>query len=123
MLKLSHKYLDVWKKSIELVSEIYKLTANFPKEEQFGLTSQIRRAAISIPSNISEGIARASNLETIRFLDIARSSLVELDTQIEIAINLEYLIKSDLDNLKKQVNHTFAMLSKLIQKIRNDESS
>jgi len=123
MLKLSHKNLDVWKKSIELVSEIYKLTANFPKEEQFGLTSQIRRAAISIPSNISEGIARASNLETIRFLDIARSSLVELDTQIEIAINLEYLIKSDLDNLKKQVNHTFAMLSKLIQKIRNDESS
>ena len=123
MLKLSHKNLDVWKKSIELVSEIYKLTANFPREEQFGLTSQIRRAAISIPSNISEGIARASNLETIRFLDIARSSLVELDTQIEIAINLEYLIKSDLDNLKKQVNHTFAMLSKLIQKIRNDESS
>ena len=123
MLKLSHKNLDVWKKSIELVSEIYKLTANFPREEQFGLTSQIRRAAISIPSNISEGIARASNLETIRFLDIARSSLVELDTQIEIAINLEYLIKSDLDNLKKQVNPTFAMLSKLIQKIRNDESS
>lgn len=123
MLNLSHKNLDVWKKSIELVSEIYKLTTNFPREEQFGLTSQIRRAAISIPSNISEGIARASNLETIRFLAIARSSLVELDTQIEIAINLDYLKNSDTDNLKEQVNHTFAMLSKLIQKIRKDESS
>ena len=121
MLNLSHKNLDVWKKSIELVSEVYKLSSKFPKEEQFGLTSQIRRASISIPSNIAEGIARTSNLETIRFLDITRSSLVELDTQI--AINLEYLIKSDIDNLKEQVNHTFAMLSKLIQKIRNDESS
>jgi four helix bundle protein len=123
MLNLSHKNLDVWMKSIELVSEIYKLTTNFPREEQFGLTSQIRRAAISIPSNISEGIARASNLETIRFLYIARSSLVELDTQNEIAINLDYLKNSEIDNLKEQVNHTFAMLSKLIQKIRNDESS
>ncbi len=123
MLKLRHKDLEVWKKSIELVSEIYKLTLIFPKEEQYGLTSQIRRAAISIPSNISEGIARTSNLETIRFLDIARSSLVELDTQIEIAINLKYLNTSDIVILEEQVNHTFAMLSKLIQKIRNDESS
>lgn len=122
MLDLSHKKLDVWKKSIELVSEIYKLTLEFPKEEQFNLTSQVRRAAVLIPSNISEGIARSSHLETIRFLDIARSSLVELDTQIEIAINLQYLNKSDINNLKEKVNHTFAMLSKLIQKIENDES-
>ena len=73
MLELRHKNLVVWKKSIELVSEVYKLTKNFPKEEQFSLTSQIRRAAISISSNISEGMARSLNLETTRFLNIARS--------------------------------------------------
>ena len=121
MLQLKHKDLDVWQKSIELVSEVYGLTNSFPKEEQFSLTSQIRRSAISIPSNIAEGIARSSNLETIRFLDISRSSLVELDTQIQIAINLKYLNSSEIEKLSKTVNHIFAMLSKLIQKIKNDE--
>ena len=90
MLELSHKKLDVWKKSIELVSEVYKLTSNFPSQEQIGLTSQIRRTAISIPSNISEGKACSSKAETLRFLDIPRASLVELDTQIEIANKLNY---------------------------------
>ena len=94
MLDLSHKNLDVWKKSIELVSEVYNLTSKFPNQEQYCLTSQIRRSAISIPSNISEGNARSSKLETIRYLDIARASLVELDTQIEIAIKLNYLNKT-----------------------------
>ena len=121
MLTLKHKDLDVWQKSIELVSEVYSLTNNFPREEQFSLTSQIRRSAISIPSNIAEGIARSSNLETIRFLDISRSSLVELDTQIQIAINLEYLNSSEIEFLSEMINHIFAMLSKLIQKIKNDE--
>ena len=121
MLQLKHKGLDVWQKSIELVSEVYGLTNSFPKEEQFSLTSQIRRSAISIPSNIAVGIARSSNLETIRFLDISRSSLVELDTQIQIAINLKYLNSSEIEKLSKTVNHIFAMLSKLIQKIKNDE--
>ena len=123
MLTLKHKDLDVWQNSIELVSEFYELTISFPREEQFSLTSQIRRSAISIPSNISEGMARPSNLETIRFLDIARSSLVELDTQIQIAINLKYLNSSEIEKLSEMVNHIFAMLSKLIQKIKNDEKA
>ncbi len=122
MLQLKHKDLDVWQKSIELVSEVYSLTNSFPREEQFSLTSQIRRSAISIPSNIAEGIARSSNLETIRFLDISRSSLVELDTQIQIAINLKYLNSSEIEKLSEMVNHIFAMLSKLIQKIKIDET-
>ena len=123
MLNLSHKNLDVWEKSVELVSEVYKLTIKFPIQEQYGLTSQIRRSAISVPSNISEGVARTSKSETIRFLDIARASLVELDTQIEIAVKLDYLRNSDTIILSEMINHTFAMLSKFIKSIKNDKRS
>lgn len=123
MLELSHKKLDVWKKSIELVAEVYNLTLQFPIQEQYGLTSQIRRSAVSVPSNIAEGTARSSKAETLRFLDIARASLVELDTQIEIAIKLNYLTNSDTDNLAEMINHTFAMVSKFIQKIKNNKRS
>ena len=123
MLNLSHKNLDVWEKSTELVSEVYKLTIKFPIQEQYGLTSQIRRSAISVPSNISEGVARTSKSETVRFLDIARASLVELDTQIEIAVKLDYLRNSDTIILSEMINHTFAMLSKFIKSIKNDKRS
>jgi four helix bundle protein len=80
MLKLNHKNLDVWRIAMKFVSSIYKITQSFPGEEQFGLTSQIRRSSISIISNIAEGFARSSEIETRRFLVIARSSLVEADT-------------------------------------------
>lgn len=123
MLDLSHKNLDVWKKSIELVSEVYRLTLKFPIQEQYGLTSQIRHSAISVPSNISEGVARTSKLETLRFLDIARASLVELDTQIEISVKLNYLSISNTITLSEIVNHNFAMLSKFIKNIKNDKRS
>ena len=123
MLELSHKKLDVWKKSIELVSEVYRLTSKFPIQEQYGLSSQIRRSAISVPSNISEGVARSSKSETVRFLDIARASLVELDTQIEIAVKLNYLSNSDTTTLSEMINHTFAMLSKFLKSIKNDKRS
>jgi len=71
MLDLSHKKLDIWKFSLELVSKIYSLTSQFPKEELFGLTSQLRRASVSVSSNIAEGLSRSSKLEKIRFLEIA----------------------------------------------------
>ncbi len=119
MLKLAHKNLDVWKKSLILVSEIYKLTQSFPRDEQFGLTSQLRRASVSVISNIAEGFARNSDLETKRFLDIARSSLVEVDTQIEIALKLKYLNEKDIIDLTETSNHIFAMLTKLIKKFSN----
>ena len=114
MINLSHKKLEVWKFSIELVKEIYLLTQSFPKSEIYGLTSQVRRAAVSIPSNISEGLARNSLKEKGKFLDIARSSLVELDTQIEISLQLNYLELKSIDTLSKLSNSTFAMLTKLI---------
>jgi len=111
MLKLNHKDLTVYKKSIELVKEIYLLTTKFPPEERFGLQSQLRRASVSIPSNISEGSARKSDAERKRFYEIARSSLVEVDTQIVICISLNYLTTNDVQRLEKLANEVFAMLS------------
>ncbi|MBP9793910.1 MAG: four helix bundle protein, partial [Flavobacterium sp.] len=83
--------LLVWQKSMIFVTKIYNTTKKFPKEEQFGITSQIRRSAISIPSNISEGLGRNSNKDYLRFLNIAIGSLFELQTQLEISKNIEYL--------------------------------
>ena len=88
---VTHKDLDIWKQGIELVEEVYKNTAIFPREEIYGLTSQMRRAAVSVPSNISEGAARNSKKEFIQFLYVALSSLAELETQTIISEKLGYL--------------------------------
>lgn len=87
---MHHKNLEAWKESIQLVTDIYNLTREFPKEELWGLTSQIRRAAISIPSNIAEGSGRNTAKDTLRFIDIALGSIAELETQLIIAQNLGY---------------------------------
>lgn len=114
MLKLNHKDLIVYKKSIEMVKEIYLLTNELPPEERFGLQSQLRRASVSIPSNISEGSARKSDVERKRFYEIARSSLVEIDSQIEISVALEYLEENRISKLEKLANEIFAMLSSMV---------
>ena len=88
---MHHRDLEAWKEAIQFVAEIYKATCNFPKEEMWGLTSQIRRASVSIPSNIAEGCARGSIKDTLRFLDIALGSIAEVETQLLIAQNLNYL--------------------------------
>lgn len=118
MLNLGHKKLDVWKKCIEFVTNIYKTTEKFPKAELYGLTSQMRRAAVSAASNIAEGASRSSAVERKRFYVIARSSLVEIDTQLEISINLEYCKKEDLTEIENQMNHIFAMLSRMMTKTK-----
>ena len=92
---MNHKELDVWKKSMDLVESIYKISNTFPDDEKFGLTSQIRRAAISIPSNIAEGAGRKGDKEFIQFLHIALGSLTELDTQYIIAVRLQYIVKNE----------------------------
>ena len=115
MLKLNHKNLDAYKEALLLVNAIYDLTKIFPKDELYTLISQMRRAAISIPSNIAEGASRKSNIERKRFYEIARSSLVELDTQIDIALNLKYVSKNDLEIVSSHLNSTFALLSGLIR--------
>jgi len=91
----SHKDLTVWQKAVELVSDIYTESSSWPKEEIYGLISQIRRAAVSVPSNIAEGAARGSNKDFIRFLNISLGSLAEVDTQIEIAKRLKFLENTD----------------------------
>lgn len=116
MLPLTHKKLKAWQLSLEFVSSIYKLTSVFPKVEIYGITNQLRRAAVSVPSNISEGAARSSVQERNRFYEIARSSLVEVDTQIEISQKLAYCKDEDLSNLEEQMNHLFAMLSNMIKR-------
>ncbi|MBI4682860.1 MAG: four helix bundle protein [Nitrospirae bacterium] len=95
-MRMTHKDLDIWKLGIELVEKIYRITAKFPKEEVFGLTSQLRRAAISIPSNIAEGAARNSRKEFLQFLYIALGSLSEIETQIVISKRLGYLKTTDI---------------------------
>ena len=114
MLALQHKKLDVWKLGMNLVKAIYKLTKCFPKEEMFCLTNQIRRAVISVPSNISEGASRKSKIERKRFYEISRSSLVEIDTQIEIALLLEYVEIKNINDIEELMSHLFSKLSRLI---------
>jgi four helix bundle protein len=114
MLILSHKKLDVYVISLKLVKEVYKITKAFPKEEQYILVNQLRRAVISVCSNIAEGAARKSKREKQRFYEIARSSAVEIDTQLEVSVSLGYIEKDHLKDINQQLESVFKMLSKLI---------
>ena len=95
-MKRNHRTLKAWQQGIQLVEHVYQATREFPKEETFGLTSQMRRAAVSVPANIAEGFARAGTKELIQFLHISAASLSELDTLLEIAIRLGYLSDTTL---------------------------
>ena len=112
----THKELEIWKKSIEIVVEIYKTTSKFPLEEKYALSSQLRRAAISVPSNIAEGASRKGRKENIQFLYIALGSLSEIDTQLIISERLKYYNSKILLN---DVNHLKAMLIKYINYLKN----
>ncbi len=117
---MNHKDLDIWKKSISLVTEIYSITKDFPKEEIFGIVNQIRRASVSIPSNIAEGCARTSDKDLLRFLAIATGSLAELETQLLISQELGYL-KSD--SIFKQIDKIGQLLSGLKRHLKNKNSN
>jgi four helix bundle protein len=110
-----HQKLEVWQDAMELVETIYRFSAAFPDTERFGLTMQIRRAAISVPSNIAEGAARRSTPEYLRFLSIARGSLSEVDTQIHIAERLGFAKRSN--ELLTLVDRVFAKLNALIKSL------
>ena len=118
-----HKDLEAWKESIKLVKLVYKLTNDFPKQEFYGLTSQIRRAVISVPSNIAEGNARATAKETIRFIDVALGSLAELDTQLTIAQELNYIENYKIED--EQIKKVKALISGLrkyfLEKVNNNK--
>ena len=111
-----HKDLEAWKKSIDLVTKVYSLVNNFPEDEKFGLISQIKRAAVSVPSNIAEGAARFSNKEMLRFLDISLGSLAELETQFIIAERLNFFQNIDLYEDIKEVAAIISGLKKYLLK-------
>jgi four helix bundle protein len=112
----SHEELIVWQMSIDFVTNIYKFTKQFPQEELYGLTSQIRRAAVSIPSNISEGAARNSTKEYIQFLYIALGSTAEVETQLVISEKLNYLkdetLRTEIKNIKGKLINLIASLKR-----------
>ena len=114
----TYKELIVWQKGIDLVSMIYKITNGFPKEEMFGLTSQIRRASVAIPSNIAEGFGRNSKGDFKRFLQISNGSLFELQTQLEISKRLQFLSDKDYNLLYNLSREVEAILTGLIQKLK-----
>ncbi|WP_276660691.1 four helix bundle protein [Thauera aminoaromatica] len=116
-----HHDLKAWQESMKLAEAVYKLTSGFPSEERFGLTSQMRRAAVSIPSNIAEGAARASKKELLHFLIIARGSLSELDTQITLAKNLNF--PGATATTEQHLDQTSRLLSGLINATRADLGS
>jgi four helix bundle protein len=117
MLNLSHKTLDVYQIALKLVNDIYSVTRKFLKEEQYVIVNQLRRAAISVCSNIAEGAARISKSEKKRFYEVARSSAVEIDTQIEIASNLRYLQNIDIKSLESHLLSVFRILCKMIDNL------
>lgn len=113
-----HERLDVWK-SVDLVLTIYKATETFPKEERFGLTSQIRRAAVSIPANIAEGAARDSPKEFVHFLSNAQGSASELETEWLIAYRLGYLAAGTHASVKQELDSVGRMIFGLSHNVRN----
>ena len=120
MLNLSHKKLEVYNLSLKMIKDVYQATSRFPKEEQYVLVSQIRRAAISVCSNIAEGVSRISKTEKKRFYEISRSSLVELDTQFEIATILEYYEEGQMKELEQYIESALRILCKLIDNLREN---
>jgi four helix bundle protein len=114
----SFRDLEVWQKAMDMIDEVYSLTDDFPKSEMFGLTSQIRRAAVSVASNIAEGSARNGTKELLQFLFIARGSLAELETQLEIAGRRRFGIEANRIKSLEQIGRVGQMTARLIQSLQ-----
>lgn len=112
----AHHNLVAWQEAMELVKEVYRATADFPASESFGLTNQLRRAAVSVPSNLAEGAGREGTKEFLQFLSICRGSLSELETQIILAKNLGYM--NNPDNLLTRIDRLFALMGGLMNSLR-----
>ena len=117
----TYKDLLVWQKSMVLVTEVYAWLKSLPKDETYGLSLQIKRSAVSVPSNIAEGYGRGSTNDYTRYLRIARGSLYELQTQLEICINLKFLAESAVANIIEKSREIERMLSSLIAKVQDSQ--
>lgn len=111
---MAHKFkeLQIWQRSRSFCSDIYKLTSEFPDSEKFGLVNQLRRASVSIPSNIAEGSSRSSNKDFIRFLTISIGSAYEIETQLLIAYDLKFISEQELKQVINDLNEIIKMISK-----------
>jgi four helix bundle protein len=114
----THKDLRVWQQSIEMVTSIYKITKAFPKDEIFGLVSQMHRAAVSVPSNIAEGYARGTDKEKLHFLRISSGSMSEIETQLILSLNLGYIGQETYNELSEQITSVWKQLNALISSIK-----
>ena len=121
----TYKDLDVWIEARKLVGEIYTLTAKFPREEVFGLTNQMRRAAVSVLSNIAEGCGRGTSRGTVAFLFVARGSLYEVETQCVIAFDLKYIDSRNLESISERITSCKRLLNGLIRhhELKVDQTS
>jgi four helix bundle protein len=121
----SHKDLEVWKTSMSLAKQVYEITQTYPKEEIYGMTSQMRRCAVSIPSNIAEGASRNRNgvKEFIQFLYIATGSASELDTQIELSRSIGLADSENLTQLQEQTTKVLMMLRGLIRSLKKQDTT
>jgi four helix bundle protein len=119
----SYKDLVAWQKSMDLVAAVYRASQGFPKEENFGLVSQIRRAAVSVPSNIAEGHARTSKKEFQYFLSNARGSLAELETQLTIAHQLAYIDETEINQLLDRLGEVGRILNGLLAALKRSSKS
>ena len=112
-----HRQLVVWQKGIQLTLHTYRLSQRFPREETYGLTSQIRRAAVSIPANIAEGNGRAHRREYANHVSMARGSLREVETLVEIAFGLQYISEEELAEFRELLDHVGRMLTRLLKRL------
>lgn len=113
-----HKKLNIWNKVMEFINEIYKITAKFPKDELYGVVSQMRRASISIAANIAEGCARKSSREKMQFLMISRGSLSEIDAYLDISVNLHFIDKEEHQRMDDKLEEISRMLQGLIESFK-----
>ena len=111
--------LVIWQKAMTIARSTYKLTANFPKDERYGLTSQVNRAVVSIPSNIAEGCSRTSHADFARFLEIAQGSAFEVETQLILACDLKYIKEDVFSELLEEIQYLQRQINKLITITRN----
>ena|SRR2546426_1547705 len=116
----SHRDLIAWRKAMDLVVAVYEITKSFPKEELYGLTSQVRRAVVLIPANIAEGQGRRSKPEFRQFLGSARGSLLELDTHLELALRLKYLGAAQYEGINQQVMEVGRIVNGLLRSLASD---
>ncbi|MDP4130780.1 MAG: four helix bundle protein [Bacteroidota bacterium] len=118
----SYKKLDAWIFSMEMVKEIYRLTKMYPKEEMFGLTSQTKRAVVSIPSNIAEGLGRNFKKDSIQFLHISRGSAYEVETLLSVAVMTQLINQETYDRVNQMIEKTIRLINGLIKYLENQQA-